>query len=400
MPAAASAPLSAHELCEAMRHALPYDPARLDRVLRHDANNGLIEVQANTLWKSVASALRPGDAQAANARTTFPTVGESIARNAAGPDGRPAVTHVDSLTLVTPAGELRRVNRVTHGELFGLIVGGQGLFGALYSTTLRIESLVRAISESSPVETLALDETSEATRPLHLLVPPDKLASFIEEARARCAEWRTAISSAEVRRTLPEDETVLRWSRREYASLTLQLAERQTIGGSVRSTQLRRELIDAAIARGGGFPIACTPEATREQTEACYPQLKTVLAEKRRIDPEEKLVNAWYLHYRNLLARKSCEGRWKPATLSASIYDLDVLRGEPGAELGEQPIVGLDAPGLAERDLARGRVVHVFDDDLAGAAAAGAIGREDLLQALRVSLAVHGDAQARSIAPA
>jgi len=311
MPATASAPLSAHELCEAMRNALPYDPARLDRVLRYDADRGLVEVQASTHWTSIASQLRPGDAQAASASSTaLPTVGESIALNAAGPDGRPAVTHVDSLTLVTPGGELRRVNRVANGALFGLVVGGQGLFGALYSVTLRIESLTRTISEAAPAETLTLDATGEALRPLRLLLPPDKLASFVEQARARCAEWRTPIGSAEVRRTLPEDETVLRWSRREYASLTLRLAERGTIGGSVRSTQLRRELIDSAIAHGGAFLIACTPEATREQTEACYPQLKTVLAEKRRIDPDEKLVNAWYLHHRSLLARTSSAARW------------------------------------------------------------------------------------------
>jgi FAD/FMN-containing dehydrogenase len=306
----ASAPLSAHELCEAMRYALPYDPARLDRVLRHDPERGLVEVQAHTPWTSIASALRPGDAQAASTRTTVPTVGESIARNAAGPDGRPAVMHVDSLTLVTPGGELRRINRVAHGALFGLVVGGQGLFGALYSVTLRIESLARAISEAAPVETLTLDATGEATRSLQLLLPPEELASFVEDARARCADWRTVIASAQIRRTLPENETVLRWSRSEYASISLQLGERSTIGGAVRSTQLRRELIDSAIARGGGFPIACTPEATREQTEACYPQLKKVLAEKRRIDPNEKLVNAWYLHHRSLLGRTSCEVRW------------------------------------------------------------------------------------------
>ena len=310
MHASASAPLSAHELCEMIRQALPYDPARLGRVLRHDADSGLVEVQANTPWKSIASALRPGDAQAASTRTTFPTVGESIARNAAGPDGRPAVMHVDSLTLVTPGGELRRVNRVAHSALFGLVVGGQGLFGALYSITLRIESLARAIAEAVPVETVTLDATGEPTRPLQLFLPPEELAGFLEQARAQCADWRTAISSAEVRRTLPKDETILCWSRREYASVTLHLAERRTIGGSVRSTQLRRELIDSAIARGGGFPIACTPEATREQTEACYPQLRTVLAEKRRIDPEEKLVNAWYLHHRSLFGRSSCEQRW------------------------------------------------------------------------------------------
>jgi FAD/FMN-containing dehydrogenase len=272
----------------------------------------LVEVQAHTLWKSIASTLRPGDAQAASTRTTAPTVGESIGRNAAGPDGRPAVAHVDSLTLVTASGDLRRVNRLANNDLFGLVVGGQGLFGALYSVTLRIDSLARTIAEAVPIETLTLDATLGPTRPLHLLLPPEALASFVEEARTLCDDWRTAITSVEVRRTLPEDETVLRWSRREYASITLRLAERQTLGGTVRTTQLRRQLIDSAIARGGGFPIACTPEATREQTEVCYPQLKRVLAEKRRIDPDEKLVNAWYLHHRSLLGRGSCEARWNP----------------------------------------------------------------------------------------
>ena len=87
----------------------------------------------------------------------------------------------------------------------------------------------------------------------------------------------------------------------------------QTIGGAVRATQLRRELIDSAIAAGGSFPIARTPDATREQVAACYPQLPAFLAEKRRIDPAEKLVNGWYLHHRNLFCRERCETRWNQA---------------------------------------------------------------------------------------
>jgi hypothetical protein len=78
----------------------------------------------------------------------------------------------------------------------------------------------------------------------------------------------------------------------------------------VRGTQLRHELIDAAIAAGGSFQIACTPDATREQTEQCYPQLKSFLAQKRHFDPNERLVNGWYLHQRNLLGREACEVRW------------------------------------------------------------------------------------------
>ena len=68
----------------------------------------------------------------------------------------------------------------------------------------------------------------------------------------------------------------------------------------------------AAIAAGGSFQIACTADATREQTEACYPQLKSFLAEKRRFDPHERLVNGWYLLQRGLLSREGCEVRWAP----------------------------------------------------------------------------------------
>ena len=51
-------------------------------------------------------------------------------------------------------------------------------------------------------------------------------------------------------------------------------------------------------------------DATRKQVESCYPQLRRFLAEKRRVDPAEKLTNAWYRHYRSLFARGACEVRF------------------------------------------------------------------------------------------
>ena len=55
-----SLPLSAYELCEAVRQALPFDPSRLDRVLRVDSGRALVEVQSATTWKSLAARLRLG----------------------------------------------------------------------------------------------------------------------------------------------------------------------------------------------------------------------------------------------------------------------------------------------------------------------------------------------------
>jgi hypothetical protein len=314
---ARSLPLSAQELCESVRQSLAFDASRLDRVLRLDAGHGLVEVQAATSWKSLAVHLRPGDVQAGELRTTRPTIGESIACNAAGPDGRPAVSHVESFTMVTADGQLRRINRISNPALFALTVGGQGLFGVMYSVTLRLESLARAVSEAQaphdlePRESAAPTHKSAVpTRQFQLLVPPDQLDALIGEARERCAQWRIAVQGMMIRRIRREDETYLRWADREYAELAIRLAEGITLGCRVRGTQLRRELIDLAISRGGSFPIACTPEATRAQTQTCYPQLTGFLAEQRRIDPHERWANGWSRHQRSLLGREACEVRW------------------------------------------------------------------------------------------
>ena len=310
MTATRSIPLSALELSAAMRDERPYDPARLDRVLRVEERQGLIEVQASVRWQAIAASLRPGDERAAGIQTTMPTVGESLTYNAAGPDGRPAVAHVESMVLVTPGGELVRSSRSANRELFALVAGGQGLFGALYSITLQIGSLALALNEAAEPEILSSPQPGSRSRPLRLLLPPEKLAAFLAGAHERCREWRMPLAGIKLRRTREENDTFLRWARREYAAVTLSLAEPPVLGVAVRAAQLRRGLLDAAIARGGSFPVYCTPEATREQTEACYPELPRFLAEKRLVDPGERVVNPWYRHYRRLFSGERCEVRW------------------------------------------------------------------------------------------
>jgi hypothetical protein len=304
-----SLPFSAQELCESIRASLAFDPGRLDRVLGVDASRGLVEVQSAASWKALAVHLRPGDTRAREARTTHATIAESLACNAAGPDGRPTVSHVESFTMVTPDGQLRRIDRIGNPLLFSLVVGGQGLFGALYSVTLRIESLGRAIAEAHAPADL-IRNVSSAARKLVLLVPPAELEALLAGCRQRCAEWRIGLASLVVRRIRPDRETFLRWAGREYEEVSIGLGAGANLGAEVRHTQLRRSLIDLAIAHGGGFPIACTPEATRAQTEACYPQLAAFLAEQRRVDPHGRWVNGWLRRQRSLLTMQPCEVRW------------------------------------------------------------------------------------------
>lgn len=303
-------PLSAAELCETMRHARPFDPARLNRVLALDAQRGLLEVQGATAWTKIAADLRPGDARAAAVRTTMPTVGESVARNAAGPDGRPAVAHVHSLTLVTPEGELRRLSRERDRELFSLAVGGQGLFGVFYSVTLRMDTLGRAVERAMRPQSLVLRGGTHSERSLEVLVPPEVVDRFIAETDARCNEWRIPLARVELRPTEPEHDSFLRWACRDFVEIKLTFSAHEALGASVRAAQLRREVIDAAICAGGRFHIASAADATREQVDACYPQMRAFLEHKRRFDPHERLTNRWYVHQRGLLAAEDCAVRW------------------------------------------------------------------------------------------
>ena len=304
----ATTPMSALELCDAIRSGKPFDASRLNRILGLDAMHGLLEVQAATPWHAIAMELRPGD-ERAKVRTTMSTVGESIARNAAGPDGTPAVNHVASLTVVTPDGELRRLSRQRNRDLFALVVGGYGLFGTVYSITLRIATLARAVERATRPQELTFQKC-RANRELELLIPPESLDAFVTETDTRCSDWRIPLQSVAVRQTAREDDSYLRWARRDFAEVKLALAEPVGLGARVRGAQLRHELIDAAIEAGGSFHIACTANATREQTEACYPQLKSFLDQKRRFDPHERLVNAWYVHQREVLSGKACEVRF------------------------------------------------------------------------------------------
>ena len=100
--------------------------------------------------------------------------------------------------------------------------------------------------------------------------------------------------------------------------MTLRLAVPPPLGACVRGTQVCRALIDCALAIGGSFPIATTREASRSQLDACYPELKGVMAEQSRRDPEARLCNAWYRHHRRLLDDARVAVRWNtPQAASA-----------------------------------------------------------------------------------
>jgi len=311
---------SADELRGALRlardQALALDASGLDRVLRLDGSTGMVEIQTAATWAALAEYVR-ARGHALDAFASAPglpaTVGDAISRNCAGPDGRPVSGHVTAITLVTPDGELKRASRESNAELFRLALGGHGIFGVLYSATLCLDSLAHSASAALAPAELCVPQAPDASAANHdfdCLLPPGELDAYLTQVRELAMQWRIALHRISVRRLLPESETALPWATRDWAGITLRFSLRASLGASVRATQVRRELLAAALELGGAFPISAPQDASRAQLERCYPMLSAFLAEKRRADRGERLQNRWYLTVTAKLRGETCAVRW------------------------------------------------------------------------------------------
>jgi hypothetical protein len=307
-PLAAPRLYSAGDLCRAMLAStvLPAAPnaAGLDRMLRHDTERGLLEVQAGVRWDALAAHLGadflPG------------TVGERIAENCAGPDGHPIVRHVHALTLASAGGGLHCASRQRDAELFRLAIGTFGAFGPFYSLTLDLASLARSAAQAAPVARLDPPQACLAGPrfTLELLVPPQRGDTVIDQVRAALGERRCSLTLLQARHVVPESETFLCWARAEYLALRIEFRTRATLGACANATELHRQLIDVAIASGGSIMPGALPLASRAQAAACYPMLAALLAEKRRLDPTERVLTPWYAGVRRMWRAERCNVRW------------------------------------------------------------------------------------------
>lgn len=129
------------------------DMRGLNRVLGLDAGRGIVELEAGITWPEVLAFL---DGSRAHHGPAAGPHGWAIAQKQTGADaltlggavaanvhGRgltkaPIIEDLESLTLVDAAGQVVTCSRDENAELFGLVVGGYGLFGIVYSVRLRL----------------------------------------------------------------------------------------------------------------------------------------------------------------------------------------------------------------------------------------------------------------------
>ena len=124
------------------------DMTALNRVLSLDPERGLAEVEAGCFWPEFTAAylelqrraaIQWGFAQKQTGADDL-SIGGTLAANGHGRGltMRPFGSDVESFTLVDAQGKLVRCSRGENAELFGLVIGGYGLLGIVYSVTLRL----------------------------------------------------------------------------------------------------------------------------------------------------------------------------------------------------------------------------------------------------------------------
>lgn len=123
------------------------DLGALDRVTAFDDSRGLVTVEAGIRWPALVAwlARHPANTRGWTIRQKQTgaddfSLGGALASNIHGRGlaFAPFVGDVQSLTLIGPDGSLVHASRRENPDLFALVAGGYGLFGAVVGITLRL----------------------------------------------------------------------------------------------------------------------------------------------------------------------------------------------------------------------------------------------------------------------
>ena len=142
------------------------DAGGLNRILALDAERGLVRVEAGILWDDLVRGLRQMQhgqerrwsiVQKQTGADRL-SIGGALAANGHGRGltYKPIVQDVESFDLVDANGDMLRCSRTENADLFSLAIGGYGLFGVIYSVTLRLMPAhrVRRVVEITSIERL------------------------------------------------------------------------------------------------------------------------------------------------------------------------------------------------------------------------------------------------------
>jgi len=145
------------------------DLSSLQRVLNADSSRGLLHIEAGAQWPAIIAATqgmvaedgRPWSIRQKQTGVDAVSLAGSISANAHGRGMMmgPIVDDIENVTIIDARGELVFCSRGENAGLFSLVIGGYGLFGVIYSATLRLMPRQRL---ERVVDVIDLDDAQRA----------------------------------------------------------------------------------------------------------------------------------------------------------------------------------------------------------------------------------------------
>ncbi len=153
------------------KQGLHIDTTALNRVLGSDGERGLLHIEAGAFWPTIIEASHAVPAtnghhwgiRQKQTGVDDVSLAGSISANAHGRGllMQPLVDDIEDITVVDAVGHVQRCSRDHNAALFALVVGGYGLFGVIYSATLRLAPRQRV---RRVVDVLDLQDAMAAVR--------------------------------------------------------------------------------------------------------------------------------------------------------------------------------------------------------------------------------------------
>jgi FAD/FMN-containing dehydrogenase len=149
------------------------DMTGLTQVLATDSLRGLLHIEAGADWPAIIAASHKMAVSEQHGQTQgwairqkqtgvdAVTLGGSISANAHGRGllMQPIGDDIEDLTIIDACGDVVVCSRTQNPELFSLVIGGYGLFGVIYSATLRLSPRQRV---TRVVDIIDLDDAMNA----------------------------------------------------------------------------------------------------------------------------------------------------------------------------------------------------------------------------------------------
>lgn len=145
--------------------------SKMNDVLSFDREKGILRVEAGIEWPELIQYLiesqegsdkQWGIVQKQTGADRL-SIGGALSVNAHGRGARfkPIIQDVEAFTLVNAEGEVLNVSRKENSELFGLVIGGYGLFGIIVTVDIRLTPRIKL---QRRVEIVKLEELSEKVK--------------------------------------------------------------------------------------------------------------------------------------------------------------------------------------------------------------------------------------------